>query len=241
MSKFNNIFDDKYGICRKLYRKIYRLLGDCEKDTYSNVRNLKKCNDKLFTVSNEKRDKEKSAKLYRSLLYKEKLFKRLMKNKITMLHKSYSHYEKKIMNGLDDICFFKKIMLINDKDYKKLKRKKYILMLFLLLISFVMVLTIPILDLSIGNLLMKIFTLLDNGTSANLGAVGSPSPTASPNTSWIEYFSKNFSVLYKAESILIYCIPILVLAIILILGIFCYYKHVIKQKKIKSLEMFNEW
>ncbi|SCP03020.1 Plasmodium exported protein, unknown function [Plasmodium malariae] len=247
-SSFNKILCEKYGSGKKLYERIYRLLEKGDKGIFSNVGDLelkipynkKKKNKHLFTIENEKRDEEKKEKLYRSALIKEKLIKRLMKNKCTMLHKSYNHYEKKIMNGLDDKDFFRKIMLINDKDYKRLKRKKYRLRLCILLLLFLSLLIIPILDLSIDNILMALFTLLDKGTSAGQGA-SSALPGATPNTSWSIYFSNNPSALYKAQSILMHCVPIILMGLILIIGIFYCYKNVIKHKKIKYLEAFNEW
>ncbi|SBS95719.1 Plasmodium exported protein (Pm-fam-a like), unknown function [Plasmodium malariae] len=245
--KFNKILDEKHGSDKKLYKRIYRLLGKCEKSIFANVGDLelnipyntKRKNEEIFKVDNEKFQKEKKEKLDRSLLYKEKLIKQLMKNKCTMLHKSYNHYEKKIMNGLDDKAFFNKILLINDKDYKKLKYKKYRLRLFLLSLLFLVTLVIPVLDLSIGNLLMKFFSLFENNTSAGLGVGLSSSGTAS-NSSWITYFSENLSVTYKAQSVLIYCVPILIMGILLIIGVFYYYKNVIKHKKVKFLKSFNE-
>ncbi|SBT86777.1 Plasmodium exported protein, unknown function [Plasmodium malariae] len=248
MNNFNKFLDEEYYFCRKLNTRIYRLLGNYKKYIYSYIGDLelnipyntKKKNEKLFTIDNEKLDKEKRETLHRCLLYKEKLIKRLMKNKCTMLHKSYNHYEKKIMNGLDDKYFFKKMMLNNDKDYKKLKSRKYGLRLFLLSVFFVVVLMIPILDSSIGNLLIILFTLFENGTTADLGAEKS-GPAGHANSSWLSYFIENPSVQYKIQSILMYCVPILILAIILILGIFYYYKNVIKHKKIKFFEAFSEW
>ncbi|SBT01177.1 Plasmodium exported protein (Pm-fam-a like), unknown function [Plasmodium malariae] len=252
MSRFNKILDEEYGFDRKLDIRIYRLLGIYLENIYPYVKDLelkipyntKKKSEKLFTIDNEKWDREKKEKLYRSLLYKEKLIKKLKKNKCTMLHKSYDHYEKKIMNGLDDKAFFKKMILINDMDYKKLKRKKYRLRIFLLLLLFILVLILPILDLSlgkfksIGSLVGEICKLV-NGTASSLP---NPNPTVDSCTFWsIICDMSNISETYKAVGILIYSLPILILAIILILGVFFYYKKVIKHKKIKYLEAFNEW
>ncbi|SBS99456.1 Plasmodium exported protein (Pm-fam-a like), unknown function [Plasmodium malariae] len=252
MSRFDKYLDDKHYFGKKLDKRIYRILGKCEKSIFSNVGNLelkipydtKKKNEKLLTIDNEKWDKEKKEKLYRSLLYKEKLIKNLMKNKCTFLHKSYTHYEKKIMNGLDDKAFFKKMMLINDKDYKKLKRKKFRLRLFFLLLLFVVVLVIPLLDLSFGEF-QNTGNLL-NKLCVSLGYTGDPSSPSEPAGDGLSnYFSstcklKNLTG-FKVFGILVYCVPILILGIILIRGIFYYYKNVIKHKKIKFLEMFNEW
>ncbi|SBS95117.1 Plasmodium exported protein (Pm-fam-a like), unknown function [Plasmodium malariae] len=214
MSSFNKCFDEKHGFDRKLDTRIYRLLGIYIEDIYPYVGDLelkipyntKKKREMLSIIDNAKWDKEKREKLYKCSLIKEKLIKELMKNKNIMFHKSYNHYEKKMMNGLNDKVFFKKMVLINNKDYKKLKRKKYGLRLCILLLLFLTLLIIPILDLSIGNLLMVLLTLLEKGASAGMG-----DPMANPA------------------------------GIILIIGIFYYYKNVVKHKKIKSLEAFNEW
>ncbi|SBS93729.1 Plasmodium exported protein (Pm-fam-a like), unknown function [Plasmodium malariae] len=251
MSRFNKILDEKHGSDKKLYKRIYRLLGKCKKSIFANVGylelnipyNTKRKNEEIFTVDNEKFQKEKKEKLDRSLLYKEKLIKQLMKNKCTMLHKSYNHYEKKIMNGLNDKNFFKKIMLINDKEYKKLKRKKYGLRLSLLLLLFVVLLIIPILDLSLGGfdnpgyILIALCNLI-NTSSTDLTNL----PRAGDSDALLPSIcdQSNMTAKYKASSILIYCLPILIFGIILILGIFYYYKKVIKHKKIKYLKAFNE-
>ncbi|SBS98770.1 Plasmodium exported protein (Pm-fam-a like), unknown function [Plasmodium malariae] len=247
-SKFNKFLGDNYGSDRKLNKRLYRLLGKCEKVICSHIGDLelkipynkKEKNEKLITIDNEKWDEEIKEKLYRSSLIKKKLIKRLMKNKYSMFHNSYNYYEKKVMNGLNDKSFFKKMILINDKDYKKLKRRKYGLRIFIFFLLFVVVLMIPILDLSIGNLLILLFQLLEN-SAANGSSSPSTVPVETADSSWSSYFSQNPFVLQKARSILMYCVPILLLSIILILGIFHYYKKVIKRKKIKSLETFNEW
>ncbi|SBT85931.1 Plasmodium exported protein, unknown function [Plasmodium malariae] len=252
MRTFVKFMNHKYGFDRNLDTQIYRLLGTHIEDIYPYVGDLelkipyntKKKREKLPTVDYEKWDKEKNEKLYRCSLIKEKLIKELMKNKCTIVHKSYNHYDKKIMNGLKDMAFFKKIMLINDKDYKKLKRKKYRLRLYSLLILFILVLIIPILDLSLGkfettgNLLLKLCEL--SGNSAEAIASGQAPQEALPALWFTTCQVKNY-VGFKIFSILIYCLPILILGIILIRGIHYYYKNVIKHKKIRFLEAFNEW
>ncbi|SBS93350.1 Plasmodium exported protein (Pm-fam-a like), unknown function [Plasmodium malariae] len=249
---FNKILEEEYCFGSKFNTRIYRLLSKCEKSISANVGDLelkipfntRKTNAKLFTVENEKWEKEKKEKLYRSLLYKEKLIKRLMKNKCTFLHKSYNHYEKKLMNGLKDNVFFKKMMLINDKDYKKLKRKKYRLRLFFLLLLFIMVLVIPLLDLSFGK--FQSTGKLMNELCGLLGYNGQPIASPEPATNGLSDFLSSTCQLknitgFKVFGILMYCLPILILGIILTRGIFYYYKNVIKHKKIKFLEAFNEW
>ncbi|SBT88027.1 Plasmodium exported protein, unknown function [Plasmodium malariae] len=254
MSRFDKYLDKRYSFCKKLNKRIYLLLGKCENGIFSNVEDLelkipyntRKKNRKLLTVNDEKWDKEKKEKLYRSSLYKEKLIKRLMKNKCTMLHKSYNHYEKKIMNGLNDKVFFKKMILINDKVYKKLKRKKYGLRLCLLLLLFIFVLILPILDLSLSNSENSLYLLsllcqllgysLTSGTQPQLEGGGA----SAPDSQLSSFCSSDPSISLKVSSILVYCIPILIMGIMLIIGIFYYYKYVIKHKKIKSMELFNE-
>ncbi|SBT00542.1 Plasmodium exported protein (Pm-fam-a like), unknown function [Plasmodium malariae] len=249
---FNIFLDDNYGFDRKLNKRIYRLLVKCEKGIFSNVGDLelkipydtKRTKEKLLTTDNEKSEKEKKEKLYRCTLIKDKLIKELMKKRSTMFHKSYNHYEKKIMNGLDDKAFFKKMMLINDKDYKKLKRKKYGLRISLLLLLFIFVLIIPIVDLSLGNfssvgkLLNTLCTLVYGTASTSLGE--SPAGGSEPFWTYICNGS-NISATYKASIILLYCLPILILCIILIIIPFYYYKNIIKHKKIRFLEAFKEW
>ncbi|KAI4840214.1 hypothetical protein MKS88_001572 [Plasmodium brasilianum] len=252
MSKINKFLRKNYGFGRNLDTQIYRLLGNCEKNIYSNFGNLKgkilyntrKKNENLFTVDNEKWAKEKSEKLYKSSLVKEKLIKKLMKSKCTLLHGSYSHYEKKIMNGINDKGFFKKMMLINDKDYKNLKRKKYRLHLCLLLLMFILLFIIPIIDLSLGDFksigsLLFVLCQLIHGKSSGSQV---PLPSGDSGTFWSSIcYGNNMEKAYRAGSILMYCLPILIMGMILILGTFCYYKKVIKRKKIKFLEEFNEW
>ncbi|SBT01345.1 Plasmodium exported protein (Pm-fam-a like), unknown function [Plasmodium malariae] len=252
MSSFNKFLYENYDFGRKLDTRIYRLLGKCEKYIFANVGDLelkiqyntKRRNEKLITTDNKKWDKEKRENLYRSLLYKEKLIKELMKNKCTMFHNSYNHYEKKIMNGLDDKAFFKKMMLINDKDYKKLKRKKYGLRLFYLSLLFLLVLVIPILDLSFGE--FQDVGYLFNQLCGLSGQDSSVSQGGADNSGFLSILlsstCNDYKIIgYKVFGVLMYCLPILILGIIIIQGIFYYYKNVIKQKKIKFLEAFNEW
>ncbi|SBS99035.1 Plasmodium exported protein (Pm-fam-a like), unknown function [Plasmodium malariae] len=254
MNRFNEILDENYGSGKKLDKRIYRLLGKYEKGIFSNVGDLelkipynkKWKREKSCTIDNEKWVKEKKEKLYRSLLYKEQLIKQLMKNKNTMFHKSYNHYEKKIMNGLDDKVFFKKMMLINDKDYKKLKRKKYSLRICLLLLLFILILILPVLDLSlgefktIGNLLMQLCNLFGYNNTGPQAESATPGADGLGDILSSTCQLKSF-IGIKVFGVLIYCLPILIMGIILIRGIFYYYKNIIKHKKIRFLETFNEW
>ncbi|SBT86047.1 Plasmodium exported protein, unknown function [Plasmodium malariae] len=186
--RFGKFLDEKSEFGRKLDTRIYRLLGIYIEDIHPYVGDLelkipcntKKKNEKLLKTDNEKWDKEKKEKLYRSLLYKEQLIKKLMKNKCTMLHGSYSHYEKKVMNGLNDNAFFEKNDLINDKDYNKLKRKKYKFGLRLLLLLFLLILILPILDLSLGKFKTTGSLLLELCKLSGYGSTNSPQsvPTA---------------------------------------------------------------
>ncbi|SBS91560.1 Plasmodium exported protein (Pm-fam-a like), unknown function [Plasmodium malariae] len=245
---FRKILEDKYGFGRKLDTRIYRLLGKSENCIFTSVGDLelkipyntKRKREKLLKTKNEKLDKERKEKLYRCSLIKDELIKELMKKKSTMFHKSYKHYEKKIMNGLHDKEFFKKMMLINDKDYKKLKCKKYGLRLCSLFVLFILVLIVPIVDLSLGNF-SSVGTLL-NTLCILLGysepTAGSVEPSGSFWSSTCQL--KNLTGI-KVFGVLVYCLPILILGIILTRGIFYYYKNVIKHKKIKFLEAFNEW
>ncbi|SBT86380.1 Plasmodium exported protein, unknown function [Plasmodium malariae] len=239
MSMFNIFLGDNYGFDRKLDKRIYRLLSKCGKGIFSNVGDLelkipfdiKRKKEKLLTTDNEKWEKEKKEKLYRCSLIKDKLIKELMKKKSTMFHKSYNHYEKNIMNGLDDKAFFKKMMLINDKDYKKLKRKKYGLRLCSLLLLFILVLIIPIVDLSLGNFstVGKLLNTLCSLLGYNEPPVDSAESSGSLLSSTCQL--KNLTGI-KVFGVLVYCLPILILGIILIQGIFYYYKNVIKHKKL---------
>ncbi|KAI4835513.1 hypothetical protein MKS88_004723 [Plasmodium brasilianum] len=252
MRRFGKFLDEKSEFGRKLDTRIYRLLGIYIEDIHPYVGDLelkipcntKKKNEKLLKTDNEKWDKEKKEKLYRSLLYKEQLIKKLMKNKCTMLHGSYSHYEKKVMNGLNDNAFFEKMMLINDKDYNKLKRKKYKFGLRLLLLLFLLILILPILDLSLGKFKTTGSLLLELCKLSGYGSTNSPQsvPTADVLPAlWINTCQAKSYIGFKIFIILIYCLPILIMGIILIRGIFYYYKNVIKHKKIKFLEEFYEW
>ncbi|KAI4841569.1 uncharacterized protein MKS88_000162 [Plasmodium brasilianum] len=250
MSRFNKILDENYGFGRKLGIRIYRLLGICIGDIYPYVADLelkipykkKKKNKQLFIFDNEKWDEKKKEKLYRNALYKEKLIKKLMKNKCTMLHGSYSHYEKKVMNGLNDNAFFEKMMLINDKDYNKLKRKKYGLRICSLILLFVLVLIVPIVDLSLSNFssvgkLLNTLCTLVYGTASTSGQ----QIEGNSGTFWSSTCQLSNLTGIKVFGVLVYCLPIIILGIILILGISSYYKNSIKYKKIRFLEAFNEW
>ncbi|KAI4840195.1 hypothetical protein MKS88_001553 [Plasmodium brasilianum] len=254
MSRFKKFLYEKNNFGRKLHTPICRLLGIYIDDIYPYVGelelkipyNTKQKNKNLLRIDNEKWDKEKKEKLYRSSLIKEQLIKKLMKNKCTMLHGSYSHYEKKIMNGLNDRTFFKKMMLINDKNYKKLKSKKYRLRLCLILLLFIFVLILPIVDLSfgefksIGNFLKELCKLFGYNNTGLQAQSESPGADGLGDILSSTCQLKSF-IGIKVFGVLIYCLPILIMGIILIRGIFYYYKNIIKHKKIRFLEEFEEW
>ncbi|KAI4841426.1 uncharacterized protein MKS88_000147 [Plasmodium brasilianum] len=253
LRRFNNSLYEKNSLGRKLDTSIYRLLGNCENNIYSNISdlkvkvpcNIKQKNKKLCTI-NKKGDKEKNEELYRSSLNKQELIKRLMKNKCTMLHGTYTHYEKKIMNGLNDEAFFKKMMLINHKIYKKSKRKRYVIRTCLLLLLFLLVLVIPILDLSLRNMkkpsnfLSIIGALIIKFPTDSYGVATTPGSVSGWISTSLIIGKEHANIALKVSAILTYFVPFIILVTMLILIILYYYKNVIKNKKFKFMEAFNE-
>ncbi|SBS95541.1 Plasmodium exported protein (Pm-fam-a like), unknown function [Plasmodium malariae] len=203
-------------------------------------------NEKRFIINNEKRNNKKSECSYKSSLINKREYTALMKYNRKMFNTTHSHIEKNFLNALDKTCFLKKIRMTNDESYRKIKTKKYGLRLGLLLLVFLLVLMIPILDLSFTyggekNGLLGVLGLLSvtfNGKDSNF--IGGDIEVSGLIAKWFDLKQMHFIEIETSVSILFYCVPFFILAIILILGVVYYYKNSIKKQKITFKKTFYE-
>ncbi|SCN12029.1 Plasmodium exported protein, unknown function [Plasmodium malariae] len=255
MNIFDKYLDERNNFDRMLYTRNYRSLVIYENEIYSSFGRsekeipycFKKTNEKNFTINNEKRNKKKSEHSYKTSLINNKGYKEPMKCNSKIFHRTCSDFERKFLNALDKMCFLKKIRMNNDESYRKLKNKKYKLRLGLLLLVFLLVLMIPMLDLSFTyggqkNGLLGTLGLLSVTVTRRINSLflGGDITISGPIVTWFGLSQKNFVGIETAVSILFYCVPFFILAIILITAVVYYYKNSIKNQKIKFKETFYE-
>ncbi|KAI4833963.1 uncharacterized protein MKS88_000199 [Plasmodium brasilianum] len=239
-----NNLNAKCKLSRKLNIINYRLLAKYKpnKDSYSVnfedelPHNREKQNKCVTTNKKEANVKHKISRL--SSLYIEEYCKNNDKNKPDIPKtKKYSNFEKQIFKELDYKDYLKNIKEIEDKEYKKLSRKKRrIRFVFVLLFFFVLI--VPILD-----LLLEYFV-----TDGLLGSLGLLSLTKEGSVYTLEgILSTLFEIggwgnsdKIRAANIFIYCLPFLIFVVIFILGMIYYYKKVIKYENIKFKKKINK-
>ncbi|SBS96929.1 Plasmodium exported protein (Pm-fam-a like), unknown function [Plasmodium malariae] len=239
-----NNLNEKCKLNRKLNIINYRLLAKYKpsKDSYSVKfedelpHNRVKQNKCVTTNKKGANVKHKISRL--SSLYTEEYCKNNKKNKPDISKtKKYSNFEKQIFKELDSKDYLKNIKEIEDKEYKKLSRKKRrIRIVFVVLFFFVLI--VPILDL-----------LLENFVTG--GLLGSLNLIYLSKIDGSESVKGLFSTLFdidkwgnsdkiRASTVFIYCLPFLIFVVIFILGMIYYYKKVIKYENIKFKKKINK-
>ncbi|SBT86366.1 Plasmodium exported protein, unknown function [Plasmodium malariae] len=253
VNTFDKFLNKWNNFNRILYTKNYRTLANYGDEIYSSISGsekripycVKKKNERRFIINNEKWNKKKSEHSYKSSLINKLGTKKPIKyNKI--FNTTHYHIEKSFLNALDKMCFLKKIRITNDDTYRKLKRKKYGLRFSLLLIFFLLVLMIPILDLSFTYLvdkkgLLGILGLLSVNVTQGSSGRGwiERGKVSGVIASWLNLGKHHITTIVTTTTILLYCMPFVVSGVTLILAIIYYYKNVIKHKKIKYMKVFN--
>ncbi|SBT01390.1 Plasmodium exported protein (Pm-fam-a like), unknown function [Plasmodium malariae] len=222
----------------KLDDRIYRLLAKYKKDKDSKVAMLRddisnNGMDKKKDISNtEKECTEKKKELYRGSLNNYHGHKQDMNNKYSkFVTKKYSHLEKKIFKELDFVDFLKRNKNISDKTYKKIMRKKFSLRLGSPLLSFLLLSTLLLVDISLcyssgGNGFWEL-----SGLKTTLNTWET---TLKPYFNWLlTGAGASKTALGALFNIVLYVIPFLILGVTLILYVFYYHKKAKKYEKIK--------
>ncbi|KAI4839834.1 hypothetical protein MKS88_001737 [Plasmodium brasilianum] len=231
---------------RILYVRNYRLLGHNGKEIFFKIGVSKEEIPYCIKKTNEKSNKNKISYLCKSSLTNNGWSKKPMKYNKKIFNTTHSHIEKNFLNALDKMCFLKKIRINNDETYRKLKNKKYRLRLSFLLLVFLFVLMIPVLDSSLTywgpkNGLLGAMGLLSTRTPISGSCLtGGDIKVSGLIATWFQLSAKSFIAIETTLSILLYCVPFLILAIIILLVVVYYYKNSIKNQKIKFKETFYE-
>ncbi|SBT00643.1 Plasmodium exported protein (Pm-fam-a like), unknown function [Plasmodium malariae] len=250
----------KYG--RNVHMRTYRLLAKCKQDKDSSIIGLKQNisnngnNEKNDICYNKKGTSTKKEQPYESSLRNSKGHKEDLKNKSCIFEtKKYSHMEKKIFKELDYVDFLKNSKTLNDKTYKKIIGKKLVFRFSLPVLLLLFFIAVVIAEFSLGfagkeNLLFKL------GLTKDLLESWANDSTISPiletlkklNDFWSEskvWGSTSTCVLCTGQTItgacilgrllglLIYFVPLFILGVTFILGIFYYHKKVKKYEKVK--------
>ncbi|SBS99974.1 Plasmodium exported protein (Pm-fam-a like), unknown function [Plasmodium malariae] len=245
MSEFDN-----YQIEKKIDASTYRILAKYKQDKDSCAVYLQEyipkypSNEKRYISNNEEKIPETKKQSNGSASVNGG-HKHHMKNKSFMFEtKAYSRIEKKIFKELDYFDFLQNNRTITDKFFRKIIFKKKKLRICLPLFFFLFLLISIILDFSCGygiiGELLKILT----ATQGSQWSRSLRSFLRNPNLDFLWYTSKvtvksrssttSWTFITKPFLIyIIYCIPLLVLGITIILGIFYYHKKVKKYQEIK--------
>ncbi|SBT87262.1 fam-l protein [Plasmodium malariae] len=245
-NSLNKYLNDKCDILRKLNPKNYRLLAKYEDKNYFIV-NFKEetpqneVAQKKCITNNKKGTNGKQKFSNSSSLYIEEYNRNNEKSKSGISKaKKYSNFEKKIFKELDYKDYLKNVKIIDDKEYKKISRKKRRIRIALLLLFF-LVLILPILDLSLEKLkcggLLGLLGLLNpkNDTVSGIR-------TLDVEGGLITLFNIGEFGASKAvtlSTILFYCLPFLIFVVIFIVYMVYYNKKVIKYENIKFKKRLN--
>ncbi|SCO92854.1 fam-l protein [Plasmodium malariae] len=252
MSTFNKYLYESYNYSTKIHGKAYRILSKYKQDKYSNALGLKE--EMTNNGMTKKKDIYNHMEGYTGKRkhsngspseFKGNCKSYMKKNKCMFETKNYSYFEKKIFKEMDFMDFLKNNKTISNKSYRKIIRKKCVLLFVLPLLMFFLLSVLPIVDLSWGAVDGKnglwdaigFFKILEeSGKNGWLNTVY----TSLKDVKWfwttIGEASKKISelhVLGRLFRILIYGLPFLILGITLISRVVYYHKKVKKYERIK--------
>ncbi|SBT85732.1 fam-l protein [Plasmodium malariae] len=252
---YNGCILNKYGekiniLCSKLEIRTYRLLIQSKHNKDSIIIGLGEVipnnvvTEQYYINDNGKGNKEINKQLRESTSKSAKCYETATKKKSCVFEtKNYSRLEKKIFKQLDYENFLKNNKIIGDKMYKKIIRRKYGLKLASPLILSLILSIALILDLFGGygfiRALFKLFTALSalNGLKpfysflmrTPLKSLVTPIRQGSTSGSSGDYYA----VLDLFFFNVIYVLPLIILGVTTISGIFYYHKKVKKYESIK--------
>ncbi|SBT00392.1 Plasmodium exported protein (Pm-fam-a like), unknown function [Plasmodium malariae] len=214
---------------------------------------------KIYLSNNEVETPEKKKHSYKSSSESIKVHRNDMKKEAKIFEtKKYSCIEKKIFKELDFEDFLKRNKMISNKIYKKIMYKKLALRIALPLLLFLLLLTVLITDFTWGlvdgkkglwNALGLSKILNDWAKCTDNCWLKTMLEWLKTNSSWFWRHNSIFGevthtgctaeavsegcILGQLFGIIIYVIPFIILAIVVISGIFYYHKKVKKYEKTK--------
>ncbi|KAI4839229.1 hypothetical protein MKS88_001773 [Plasmodium brasilianum] len=251
---YNDCILNKYGekiniLCSKLEIRTYRLLIQSKQNKDSIIIGLGELipnnvvTEQYYINDNGKGNKEINKQLRESTSKSAKCYKTATKKKSCVFEtKNYSRLEKKIFKQLDYENFLKNNKIISDKLYKKIMRRKYGLKLASPLILALILSIALILDLFGGygfiKALFKLFTALSAWEGLKpfyLFLMETPLKSlVTPVKMTCSQGQRNYyAVLDLFFFNVIYVLPLIILGVITISGIFYYHKKVKKYESIK--------
>ncbi|SBS96515.1 Plasmodium exported protein (Pm-fam-a like), unknown function [Plasmodium malariae] len=252
MSTFNKYLDENYIYSRKIHGTTYRILSKYKQNKCSSSVSLKE--EMKNNEMTKKKDISNNMERYTGKRkhsnggpseFKANCKSYMKKNKCMFETKNYSHFEKKIFKEMDFMDFLKNNKTISNKFYRKIIRKKRVLLFVLPLLMFFLLSILPIVDLSWGLIdgkkgLWGTIGFLDilktSGKSGWLKTVYDSLKDATWFWKPIESASDSISeldVLLRLFGILIYGLPFLILGITLVSRVVYYHNEVKKYERIK--------
>ncbi|SBT85443.1 fam-m protein [Plasmodium malariae] len=248
LSTFNKSFCEIYRLNGKLNARTYRLLAKYKHDKNSNIVELKEgisnsgmCIRKYFS-NNERETIGKKKQSNRDSLNDDGVKEEALKNKSCIFGtKKYSYFENKIFKELDNAEYLEKNNRISDKTYNKIKFKKRRLRFSLVLLLFILILVVPLIDLSIYNVYGKELLSALGLLTLSTGYSGYFPEVSGSLKAPLGLKDSMFREVIRVPTIIKYCIPILIIFVVLMLSIVYYYKKVMKYEKIKFMEKLKEY
>ncbi|SBT85637.1 fam-l protein [Plasmodium malariae] len=252
MSTFNKYLDENYIYSRKIHGTTYRILSKYKQDKYSNALGLKE--EMTNNGMTKKKDISNDMEGYTGKRkhsngspseFKGNCKSYMKKNKCMFETKNYSYFEKKIFKEMDYMDFLKNNKAISKTSYRKIIRKKCVLLFVLPLLMFFLLSVLPIVDLSWGLVdgkglwdaigfsnalkewgkngwLKTVYESLKDVVQGFWRSIGETTETIS-----------ELHVLLRLFRILIYGLPFLILGITFISRIVYYHRKVKKYERIK--------
>ncbi|SBT85809.1 fam-l protein [Plasmodium malariae] len=256
MSSINKSLDDENYIERKLNARNYRLLAKCKNNNDSSMVGLKffpyneEIEIKHKTVEESSKAKNKYSNGSSSKYAKD--HKQITTNKSNIFEtKKYSNLEKKIFKELDYFDFLEKNRTISNKVYKQTIFKKYRLRIFAPVALILLLSIYIILDMYPFYGLKVMLTEILVSCFGNVWYSNLHNYLKDCQLSWLfkstekvkNYIGKCKDKKWEAitehvyvENLfgyIVYIVPLIILGITLILGIFYYHKKVKKYQKLK--------
>ncbi|KAI4837496.1 hypothetical protein MKS88_003972 [Plasmodium brasilianum] len=249
LNTFNETFFAIYKLTGKLNIRTYRLLKNYTHDTNLNTVEIKEgISNSAVNISkdfsnNERECIRKKKPSNRDILNNDGNNKKSMKNNSPIYGtKTYSYFEKRIFNKLDNTEFLKKNKTFTDRTYKKIKFKKRRQRFSLGLFLSIVVLLVPLIDLSFYFICGKDLLSALDFLSVSVGHEGYfPKIEGGQLKNLFDLKHWMFREAIRVPTILKYCIPIFIIFVVIIICIVYYYKKVMKYEKIKFREKLKEY
>ncbi|SBS94157.1 Plasmodium exported protein (Pm-fam-a like), unknown function, partial [Plasmodium malariae] len=216
---FKISLDDSLKFDRKLDIRNYRLLAKYKQNKYSNIVGLNKVianngkGEKTALYNNENEFTKKKNQSNRYPLNRAQYYTEVMDYNNGIFDGKYFHFEKKWIRKKDHDAFLEKNRRISDIVLKNIKFRSYALCVFLFILFFLLGIGYPILQ---G---LKVLSPAETSIASLLGKISNNVKT----------------MLEPYISLILFCIPLILLVVIIVITIPKILRNNEKYKKIRYM------